>query len=638
MSSVVVGQQPVDVRCLVGEKFHAGRPYRRRERLVVEQAFEVTEARVRLGPPANQPVGERRQPPSCADVVDSAAVALGHPSERYAGRSDKFGVEAEPRLNSTVTKRPATMVSLRGRVGRPSGSELAVFVSGVASMGLEILAGRIIAPQFGSSIYTWGSIIAVFLAALSLGYHLGGRRAAERATDERLAWLLIGTAGYVALVVFASDILLATAGAVPLPGRFASLPAVTLLFGPPTYLLGFISPYAAELSETEGVGAASGHVYAVGTVGSIVGAFVTTFVLIPALGVEAIGVGFGVLLVGTALWLTRGDARREPTVASVVVALLVVGAGFSGTLGVSPGGSVLYQTQTPYQELEVTQLGDVRTLYLDGQPHSAMDVSDPDRHVFEYTRYFHLPMLMTEDVDRVLFVGGGGFTGPKHFAEEYDITVDVAEIDPEVIRAAERYFGLSESPRLNVHNAGGRQFLRETNHTYDLIVLDAYRKDKVPFQLTTVEFMRLAESRLDDDGVLFANLISATSGPASKFYRAEYRTIARVYPQVYTFPTAGGNTIQNVEIVATKSGERLSEAELQRRNDRRTVGIDLHQEITRYRSPPRTDDVPVLRDDRAPVDTLLDPMVGRRYVVQRTAENGTEAPARRRRGRSPVGV
>jgi len=510
---------------------------------------------------------------------------------------------------------------------RPSPPGLAVFVSGVASMGLEILAGRIVAPQFGSSIYTWGSIIAVFLAALSLGYHLGGQRAARRATNERLAWLLLGTAAYVALVVFASDLLMAAAGAVPLPGRFASLPAVTLLFGPPTYLLGFISPYAAELTETEGVGAASGHVYAVGTVGSIVGAFGTTFVLIPELSVETIGVGFGLLLVGTALWLVRGG-RREPAFASVAVAALVVVAGFGGTVGISAGGPVLYGTQTPYQELEVTQVGDVRTLYLDGQPHSAMDVTDPDRHVFEYTRYFHLPLLMTEDVDRVLFVGGGGFTGPKHFAAEYDVTVDVAEIDPEVIGTAKRYFDLEESDRLNVYNTGGRQFLQETDRTYDLIVLDAYKKDKVPFQLTTVEFMRLAESRLDDDGVLFANLISAPSGPASKFYRAEHKTMARVFPQVYTFPTAEGSVVQNVEVVATKRSERFTTAELQRRNARRNVGIDLADEIETSRSPPPTDDVPVLRDDRAPVDSLLDPMVGQRYVIQRTDANATTTPVR----------
>jgi spermidine synthase len=529
------------------------------------------------------------------------------------------------------------MPSLPDRTGwRPSPPVLAVFVSGVASMGLEILAGRIVAPQFGSSIYTWGSIIAVFLAALSLGYHLGGKRAAERATDDRLAWLLVGTAAYVALVVFASDLLMAAAGAIPLPSRFASLPAVTLLFGPPTYLLGYVSPYAAELTETEAVGAASGRIYAVGTVGSIVGAFVTTFVLIPELSVEAIGVGFGLLSVGTALWLAWGASSRDPALASVAVAVLVVAAGFNGAIGVSPGGPVIYETQTPYQELEVTQLGDTRTLYLDGQPHSAMDVSDPDRHVFEYTRYFHLPLLMTEDVDRVLFVGGGGFTGPKHFASEYDVTVDVAELDPEVIDTAERYFGLEESANLNVYNVGGRQFLQETNRTYDLIVLDAYKKDKVPFQLTTVEFMRLAESRLDDDGVLFANIISAPSGPASKFYRAEHKTMARVFPQIYTFPTAEGSVVQNVEVVATKRDERFTPAELRRRNEARDIGIDLADEIAMYRPPPPTDDVPVLRDDRAPVDALLDPMVGQRYVLQRTGNATTPSEARDVRPVDPV--
>ena len=514
------------------------------------------------------------------------------------------------------------MVSLSDRAGwRPSPPGLAVFVSGVVSMGLEILAGRIVAPQFGSSIYTWGSIIAVFLAALSLGYHLGGKRAARRATHDRLAWLLLGTAAYVALVVFASDLLLAAAGAIPLPGRFASLPAVTLLFGPPTYLLGFISPYAAELTEAEAVGAASGHVYAVGTVGSIVGAFATTFFLIPELSVEAIGVGFGLLSVGTALWLAWAAGDRDPALASVAVAVLVVGAGFSGAIGVSAGGPVLYQTQTPYQELEVTQVGDVRTLYLDGQPHSAMDVADPDRHVFEYTRYFHLPLLMTEDVDRVLFVGGGGFTGPKHFASEYDVTVDVAELDPEVIGTAKRYFDLEESANLNVYNTGGRQFLRETNRTYDLIVLDAYKKDKVPFQLTTVEFMRLVADRLDEDGILLANVISAPKGPASKFYRAEYRTMARVFPQVYAFPTSSTGLVQNIELVATKDSTRITEAELRRRAAARDVGANLTRAVGFYRTDVRTDDVPVLRDGRAPVDQLLDPMAGRAYVLE--GANGT---------------
>ncbi len=523
------------------------------------------------------------------------------------------------------------METLRERLPRRlTKPELAVFVSGVASMGLEILAGRIVAPEFGSSIYTWGSIIGVFLAALSLGYYVGGKRAAIRATNERMALLLLATAAYVAALIFAGDLLLSSLSVYPLPARYASLPAITLLFGPPTYLLGFISPYAAELSEKRGVGQVSGHVYAVGTIGSIVGAFGTTFVLIPSLSVELIGLVFGVLLVATALAITLPSPSRKPAVAVAVVALLLVGAVIAPSMGYSVNGEIVYQTQTPYQELEVIDRGDTRTLFLDGQRHSAMDLEDPDRHVFEYTRYFHMPYLMTEDVDRVLFVGGGGFTGPKRFVEEYDATVDVVEIDPEVIDVAEQYFDVEESSQLNVYNGDGRQFLEQTEETYDVIVLDAYKRDKVPFEMTTVEFMQLTSDRLSADGVLVANVISAPNGPASQFYRAEYKTMAQVYPQVYSFSTATPGVVQNIELVATKDDRRLTESDLHERNRQREIGLDLGDEIDTYESPPPTDDVPVLRDDKAPVDSLLEPMAGQRYVVEETAtaSDGDGSPER----------
>ena len=515
------------------------------------------------------------------------------------------------------------MVSRVAPDGLPSRPETAVFVSGVTSMGLEILAGRILAPEFGSSIYTWGGIIGVFLAALSLGYHRGGKRAAEHASHGRLVAVFLATGLYVAGVVLFGDLIVQSTSVLPLPGRFVSLPAITILFGPPTYLLGYVSPYAAELAGGD-VGATAGRVYALGTVGSIVGAFATTYVLVPTLSVPQIGLVLGLSAVVAAAAVAApefddGSGLRVGGVAAALVVAAAVG-------GVGPGlaGDTVYGTQTAYQELRVVDRGDTRTLYLDGQPHSAMDRDDPTRHVFDYTRYFHAPLLFTDEaeVDRVLFVGGGGFTGPRIFHETYpNATVDVVELDPAVIDAADRYFGIPDSPRMNVHRGDGRQYLEETDRTYDVIVLDAYRKDEVPFQLTTVEFMQRAAERLDDDGVLVANLISAPSGPASEFYRAEFKTMQRVFPRVYGFPTAGGPVVQNVEIVATKQDALVTEAELQARNDRRDIGVDLSDELDSYRRDEPTDDVPVLRDDRAPVDALLDGMVGQRYVRVRTNES-----------------
>jgi spermidine synthase len=497
-------------------------------------------------------------------------------------------------------------------------------------MGLEILAGRMIAPQFGSSIYTWGSIIGVFLAALSYGYWRGGQKA-RLATNGRMARVFLLTAVYIVLLVSAGDLLLRSLAGFPLPSRFASLPAITLLFGPPTYLLGYVSPYAAELSNKTGLGAASGHVYAVGTVGSIIGAFGTTFFLVPEFGIDGIAFIFGLLSLGTALAIGYPDPEfeQQQIIAIGVVALLLVAAVAGPAVGITLEGQTVYETQTPYQELRVSDSGDTRTLYLDGQRHSAMDLEEPFRHVFDYTRYFHLPFLLAQepdDIKRVLFIGGGGFTGPKRFVNEYPTaTVDVVEIDPEVIRVAKEYFAVPESKRLTIYRAGGREFLRETETEYDLIVLDAYRKDKVPFEMTTVEFMQLANQRLDEDGMLLANLVSAPAGGGSEFYRAEYKTIDQVFPQVYAFQTTQASVVQNVEVVASKRPARIDEKELLTRNMVRDIGIDLQTEIRYYRDPPQTTDVPLLRDDYAPVERLLDPMVGQRYVVSET--NQTEAPA-----------
>ncbi len=505
------------------------------------------------------------------------------------------------------------------RLGEPA---LAVLVSGIASMGLEILAGRMIAPEFGSSIYTWGSIIGVFLAALSLGYVRGGQRAPRHADVSALETLLLWTTVYVAFLLFAGEFLLRQSGTLPIPARYSSLVPVTVLFGPPTYLLGFISPYAAELSTAESTGEASGRVYAIGTIGSIVGAFGTTYLLIPTLSVEAIGLSFGVLLLLTALRLAWSELSGRRVVRIAAVAALLAGAVLAPSFGVALSGDTVYQTQTAYQELRVADQDGVRTLYLDGVSHSARDLSDPDRHVFTYTRYFHLPFLYTEDVENVLFIGGGGFTGPSIFADRYDVHVDVVEIDPAVVDAAETYFGMEPGPNLTVHTMDGREYLRETETEYDVIVLDAYRRDTVPFHLTTTEFFALTRERLSADGVLLANVISAPSGPGSAFFRAEYGTVQTQFETVDAYRTASPGVVQNVELVATMQGPPPSTPELRERAATRPIDYELEDALDRRIGAVKTDDVPVLRDDDAPVDALLDPMVGQRYVVETGATGG----------------
>jgi len=501
--------------------------------------------------------------------------------------------------------------------------ELAVFASGVTSMGLEILAGRLLAPAFGSSVFVWGSVIGVFLIALSLGYAVGGRRAAKQANRRALVSLLAGGAVFTAFLVVGDNLIISFAESIPLPTRYAAILPVAILFGPLTFLLGFVSPYVAELSTVESHGSASGRVYAVGTVGSIVGSFATTFVLIPSMELWVIEAVFAVFLVAAAGLVAETDPRAIAEVglaAVVVLAAIVV-----SIYGVSGTGQVIYEDQTAYSELEVVDANGERTLYLDGVPHSAIYTDDRQGYVFTYTRYAHLSLLMQDDVDKVLFIGGGGFTQPQRFVEEYPgVEVDVVEIDPGVVTAAKQYFGLQESERLQVHVQDGRTYLEQTNETYDVIVLDAYQRDRVPFHLTTVEFMQSVDDHLDEDGTVVANTIGARTGPGSRFWRAEYKTMRQVFPHAYAFPTADTSFNQNIELVATKRQDGFTQGELRELNAERNVGVPLSDAITRYQSAEDIDtsDVPVLTDAHAPVDSLLAEQVGEKYVVVRT--NGTD--------------
>lgn len=484
--------------------------------------------------------------------------------------------------------------------------DVAVGVSGIVSMGLEILAGRVLAPRFGSTIYTWGSILGISMLALSLGYLHGGRTS-YNASFKDLERYLVYTMGYILFVLFAGEFLLSAAAGLPIPPRYASIVPVTVLFGPPTYFLGYVSPYAAQLSSKDTKGGASGHFYAVGTAGSILGAFGTTFLLVPFIPIDWI---YGLFAFLTLIPLL-GDLGSLKSALPFFV--LVFGV-FLFT-GSSVSGETVYSDSTVYQDLRVSDSDGVRTLYLDGQPQSAVYLNGSG-YPWRYLDFFQIPFLMRDDVENVLFVGGGGFVGPQKFAEMgYD--VDAVELDPGVVEASERYFNLSEGENLDVFTDDGREFLSETDQEYDVVYLDAFRKSQVPFHLTTKQFMQLVHERMDEDGVVVLNIISTSSGPGSRFARAEYATMDSVFNSTYFFPTRDTGLAQNIELVATKN-QRLTEKTLLDRNE--DYGrMNLSSEISMLKNFSSRDSI-VLTDDYAPVERLLNPLVGRDYVVGQSAE------------------
>ncbi len=485
-------------------------------------------------------------------------------------------------------------------------------------MCLEMMAFRILPPNFGSSLYVWGSIISVFLLGLTLGYYFGGV-AADR-------WPFLSSLGLV--------ILLAVLLVPPIPRfqqplaewmlmhvpneRWAALLYALFLFGPSTMLLGTVSPYAVRLTsrDVQRVGNVAGRLYALSTAGSIFGTLFTAFYWMDVAGIHAITacIGWALVALGAAL-LTAAAAqtrlRRRGGRRGIAVAALLLFPGLARAQG-----RVVFRQDTMYHHISVEDTGPWRELKFDRSSQSGMRKADPLRSMYPYTDGFHLAPIYRPGLKRVLFIGGGAATGPKQFLAFYPgVQVDVAEIDPAVIAVAQRYFDFKPDARTAVTIRDGRRFLITTRNLYDAIIVDAYYADSIPFHVTTVEFMRLVKQRLAPGGVAIFNMIGSMTGRNSQLVRSEYKTILAAFRSCAVFPILeegeqprgfSPTEVRNVLLVA--SDAPLAPAEVRRRaaavkNSRLP---HLHEIAAAFDGRPLpTADVPLLSDDFAPVDRLI---------------------------------
>jgi spermidine synthase len=216
----------------------------------------------------------------------------------------------------------------------------------------------------------------------------------------------------------------------------------------------------------------------------------------------------------------------------------------------------------------------------------------------------------------MLVIGLGGGSIPKKVQKEFPkMEIDAVEIDPEVVKLAKEYFHVKENSQMRLHAQDGRLFLTRTQNQYDIILIDAYFTDAMPFHLTTKQFFELAQKKLTPNGIIVANLISAVTGPSGKIARAVVRTQRQVFPQTYVFAARRADnvsldTIQNVIVVATRDKQRVDIKDIVKRAAALDKGLfpDPIQDIAvAYFDKPIPEDVPILTDDYAPTDNLLNP-------------------------------
>ena len=275
-------------------------------------------------------------------------------------------------------------------------------------------------------------------------------------------------------------------------------------------------------------------------------------------------------------------------------------------------GRTLYEKDTEYHRIRVEETRERRYLYFDGTLQSSMDLRDPTSLELLYSRFASLGLVLKPDAAKALIIGlGGGSMAKKYHKEFPEMEIDSVEIDPQVVDVAREFFHFEEEPNQRVHRGDGREFLARTGQRFDLILLDAYYADNVPFHLVTREFFAAARRKLTSEGVLAANLIGSLHGSDSAMVRAAVKTMKSVFPQLYTFPTFGNRgyvlrEVQNVVVLASKSPDRVSAKEMERRA--RRLDRDLFprpvSKIRKscYNGPLEQDDVEVLTDDDAAAD------------------------------------
>ena len=495
-----------------------------------------------------------------------------------------------------------------------------VFISGAVLMALEIVGSRVLAPYFGNSIFVWGSLISVVLAALSLGYYWGGRLSDHSPSFARLLVLLLIPGVLIFFLPFVYPSVNLWVTNVDFGIRLNPLIASAIFFLLPGIFLGTISPYAIRLAATtlSTVGSTAGTLYALSTCGSIFGTLLTAFYLIPAIGVGNIIHSLGMTLMLLSLLLSPLTRVRLHRMAKTVATLSLLAMIFATLASTVPAwGKTIFEKDSFYHRIRVEEDDEARYLYFDRTLQSAMNRNDPTTLRLNYSRYTSLGLAFRPDAKKVLIIGLGGGSIPKKYQKEFpSLDIDVAEIDPEVIQVAKKYFFFKEGKNLRAHAQDGRLFLTRTAQLYDVIMLDAYYTDAIPFHLTTREFFQIAERKLTSNGIVVANIIGAVTGPRGKITRSVVKTLREIFPQIYIFPTLKANnasldTVQNVILIATRERQRLEVREITKRAA--SVGRDLFPDPMRniaasyYDAKLPDHDVPVLTDDYAPTDNLLHP-------------------------------
>jgi spermidine synthase len=540
-------------------------------------------------------------------------------------------------------------------------ANIVVFIASFCTLVIELVAGRIMAPYVGVSLYTWTSIIGVVLAGISIGAYLGGLMADRYPRSSTLGWLLFLSG----LGAFSISPLTNLIGGAQFQTSLMIriLLITTIIFFVPSCLLGMISPVVVKLTlnNLARTGSVVGKIYAFSTLGSILGTFATGFFLISWMGTRHILLTMGIILILSALVFGGFFGRKKGLalffiVLSLIllilplVALYAYAAIYPGEISISfsPIQSLKtaygYAFRSPLDEetyffkesdyytiklkRNTTRSGGapLESLVLDHLVHSYTDLNDPLYLEYEYIRIYEEVVrwqARKRKSIKALFLGGGGYTFPRFIEAKYPkAKIDVVEIDPEITRVVQDYLGVSKDSRIRSFNEDGRWFVMNCKEqgSYDFIIGDAFNDLSIPYHLTTKEFAMQLKRLLKPDGLLLANVIDSFKKGA--FMPSYIRTLEEVFGKGNIHLLTLSSDYEHIGIstnVVVASPQRLDMDDFVRavegKEGKEMNSHVMPQERLQQYLKERTS--VILTDDYVPVDNLIAPIFEERFGYQR---------------------
>ncbi len=538
-------------------------------------------------------------------------------------------------------------------------ANIIVFIASFCTLVIELVAGRIMAPFVGVSLYTWTSIIGVVLAGISIGAYLGGRIADRYPRSSTLGWLLFLSGLGAFSISPLTNLVGAAQFQTSLMGRILII--TTIVFFVPSCLLGMISPVVVKLTlnNLEKTGNVVGKIYAFSTLGSILGTFATGFFLISWMGTRHILFTMGVILILSALVFGDFLRRRKSLILFflfIFLALTLPIVSWHGYAAINPGIVSLprspiesikafygYAFMPPLDEeafffkesdyytiklkKDTTRSGGdpLETLVLDHLVHSYTDLKYPLYLEYEYIRIYEEWVrwqAQRRKSFKVLFIGGGGYTFPRFIRAKYPkAEIDVAEIDPEVTRVAQCYLGVSEKTRIRTFNEDARWYVMNCREkgSYDFIFGDAFNDLSIPYHLTTKEFAMQLKALLKPDGCFLANVIDSFKNGG--FMPSYIRTLEEVFGKGNVHLVTLSSDYDHIGIstcVVVASSQKLDIDDFvkmigERGKKEMTSHVMPQDRLQQYLKDRYS---VILTDDYVPVDNLIAPIFEERFGYQ----------------------